>query len=129
MISFITIRDFEFNKHKISKYVISSLYFSSENVIVILTSREIHIVDDFKINILINMNIIISKQINILAFQSKVKIDNYNVIVFIKVYIKGRVVVYSIYIKKFIIIFSYIQLAILIYYVNLLNRDFFFEPD
>ena len=60
-------RDFEFNKHKISKYVISSLYFSNENVIIMLTFREIYIVNDFKTNILININIMMLKQIDILT--------------------------------------------------------------
>ena len=52
-------RDIEFNKHEISKYVITSLYFLDENVIIMLTSREIYIVNDFKINVLININIMI----------------------------------------------------------------------
>ena len=54
-------RDLEFNKYEISKYVIFSFYLSSENVIIILTFRKIHIINNFKINILININIIISK--------------------------------------------------------------------
>ena len=33
------------------------------------------------------------------------------------------------YVKKSIIIPPHIQLAILIHYINLSNRDFFFEPD
>ena len=120
-------RDLEFNKHKISKYIISPLYFFDENITAILTSRKIHIIDNFKTNILININIIISKQINILASQLKAKIDNYNIIVFIKVYIKNRVIIHSIYVKKSIIISSHIQLTISMHYANLSNRDFFFE--
>ena len=127
--SFIIVREIEFNKHKTSKYVITPLYFSDKNVTVILISREIHIVNDLKANVLININIIILEKINILTFQAKIEIDNYNINVFIKVRIKGRVVVYSIYIKKFIIISSHIQLIISIYHVNLLIRDFFFELD
>ena len=62
MISFIIMRKIEFNKYKTSKYVIISLYFLDENVIVILISREIYIVNDFKANVLIDKNIIISKK-------------------------------------------------------------------
>ena len=122
-------RDLKFNKNKTSKYIISPLYLLDENVIIILTFRKIHIIDDLKINILINMNIIISKQIDILTFQSKAKINNYNIIIFIIIHIKNRAVIQSIYIKKFIIIFSHIQLTISIHYINLLNQNFFFEPD
>ena len=101
-------RDLEFNKHKISKYMISSLYLPDENIIIKLTSRKIHIIDDLKTNILININIMMSKQIDILTSQSKTKIDNCNVIIFIEMRIKGRVVIHSIHIKKSIIIPSHI---------------------
>ena len=67
MINFIMICGLEFNKYETSKYVISSLYLSNKDVIVMLTFREIHIVNNLKINILINMNIIMLKQINILT--------------------------------------------------------------
>ena len=104
----IIIYDFKFNKYKISKYIIFSLYFSNEEIIIMLTSRKIHIINNFKTNILININIIMLKQIDILAFQLKVKIDNCNIIVFIEIYIKNRVIIYSIHVKKSIIIFSHI---------------------
>ena len=71
----------------------------------------------------------ILKKIDILAFQAKVEIDNYDINVFIEIRIRGRVVVHSIYVKKFIIIPPHTQLAISIHYVNLLIRDFFFEFD
>ena len=102
------IRDLKFNKHKILKYIISSLYLLNKNVIIILTSRKIHIVNDFKINILININIIMLKQIDILTSQLKVKIDNYNIIVFIEIRIKGYIVIHSIHVIKSIIISSHI---------------------
>ena len=129
IISFVIVWGIGFNKHEISKYVITSLYFSNENVIAILISWEIYIVNDLKANVLININIMILKKIDILASQVKVDIDNYNISVFIDVWIKDRVVVHSMYVKKFIIIFSHIQLAISIYHVNFSNRDFFFEFD
>ena len=121
IINFIIIHDLKFNKHKTSKYVIFSFYVLNEKIIAILASRKIHIINNLKINILINMNIMMSKQIDILTFQLKVKINNYNIIVFIEIRIKNRVIIYSIHIKKFIIIFLYIQLIISIHFVNLSN--------
>ena len=129
MTNFVIVRGIESNKHKTSKYVIIPLYFSDENVTAILTSREIHIINNFKTNVLININIIISKKINILTFQAKAEIDNYDINVFIKIRIRDRAVVHSMYIKKFIIISPHIQLAISIHHINLLIRDFFFEFD
>ena len=127
--NFIIIREIEFNKHKTSKYVIIFLYFLDENVIVILTLREIHIVNDLKINVLININIVILEKIDILTSQAKAEINNYNINVFIKIRIKDRAVVHLMHIKKLIIISPHIQLTIPIYYFNFLNRDFFFELD
>ena len=112
-------REIEFNKHETSKYVIIPLYFPRENIIIILISREIHIVDDLKTNVLININIMILKKINILTSQAKIEIDNYNINVFIKIRIRDRVVVHSMHIKKFIIISPHIQLTISIHYINL----------
>ena len=60
-------RGIKSNKYKTSKYVIASIYFLGENVITILTSREIYIVNDLKTNILIKINIIILEKIDILA--------------------------------------------------------------
>ena len=127
--SFIIVRKIESNKYKTSKYVIISLYFPGENVIVMLISREIHIINDLKTNVLININIMISKKIDILTFQAKIEIDNYNINVFIKIRIKSRIVIHSMHVKKFIIISSHTQLTISIHYVNFSNRDFFFEFD
>lgn len=83
--NFIIIRGIVFNKYEISKYVIIFFYFFDENVTIMLTSREIHIVDNLKTNVLIDMNIIISKKIDILIFQSKTEIDNCDINVFIKI--------------------------------------------
>ena len=56
---------------------------------------------------LIDINIIILKKINIIAFQSRVIINNCNISIFIKVRIKDYSISYSIYTKKLIIILLY----------------------
>ena len=43
--------------------------------------------------------------------------------------IRDRLMLHLIYIKQFIIISSYFQIFILVHYISLLNRDFFFEFD
>ena len=55
-------RGLKFNKHKISKYIISSFYLLNKNNIIILILRKIHIINNLKIKNLININIIISKK-------------------------------------------------------------------
>ena len=61
----IIIRGLESNRYKTSKYIIISLYFLSKDAIAIISSREIYIINKFKINILVNIDIIISKEIDI----------------------------------------------------------------
>ena len=43
--------------------------------------------------------------------------------------IRDRLMLYLIYVKQFIIISSYFQIFILMYYISLSNRNFFFELD
>ena len=59
--------------------------------------REIHIVDDLKINILINNDIIKSKSINIITNKRIVIIENCEIIILIKIKIFEIIIV-----KKFI---------------------------
>ena len=68
MINFIIIRGLRFNRYQISEYMITFFYFPGSNYIVITSPREIYIVDDFKINIFININIMILKKIDIFIF-------------------------------------------------------------
>ena len=75
-----------------------------------------------------NMNIMISKKIDILVFHFKTLIDNYQIFIFIEIRIKkGRAITHFIHIKKFIIILAHFETHIFIHYVFLSNRDFFFE--
>ena len=66
--NFIIVRRIKFNRYQISKYVITPFYFFKKNTIIITILKEIYIVDEFKINILININIIIFEKIDIFIF-------------------------------------------------------------
>ena len=63
-------------------------YTSFDILVVIYFTREIYLIDDFTIKILINIDIIISKKIVINDNKQIVIIDNYNLI--IKLYIIAR---------------------------------------
>ena len=76
---------------------------------------------------LININIIILEKIDIIASQSKVIINNYNISIFIEVRIKDRSISHPVYAKKIIIISSHFQAQLAIYHVSLSNRDYFFK--
>ena len=62
MIIFIFVKNFEIFKYRRNEYIIISIYFSNknknENVVIIKIMREIHLVDDLKINIFGDNNFI-----------------------------------------------------------------------
>lgn len=78
---------------------------------------------------LIEMNIIIPKKINIIVSQSKVIINNYKISMLIEVRIKDRPISHSVYIKKSIIIPSHFQAQLAIHHASLLDQDYFFESE
>ena len=52
-------------------------YFLDENIIIMILLKKIHIVNDLKVNILIEMNIMIFEKIDIFISQIKTSINNY----------------------------------------------------
>ena len=55
------------NVYKIAKYIITPLYLLGKDLIVILTPREIYIINNLKANILISIDIIVPEKIDIIA--------------------------------------------------------------
>ena len=61
IISLVIMRELGFNVYKTSKYIITPLCFLSENIIIMIAPREIYIINNLKVNILIDINIMILK--------------------------------------------------------------------
>ena len=53
--------------YKTTEYIITSLYLLGEELTVILIPREIYIINNLKVNVLISIDIIVPKQIDIIA--------------------------------------------------------------
>ena len=53
--------------YKTTKYIITPLYLPGKESTTILTPREIYIIDNLKVNILINIDIIVPKGIDIIT--------------------------------------------------------------
>ena len=93
MITFLTIRDFDTNQHEISDYVICFMYFEkNKNDIFfkIMIRREVHLILYFKINMLINNDVICFESIVINSMNKKIYIDSCDVIVSIKIRFETR---------------------------------------
>lgn len=87
-----------------NEYVILSIYFSGKfkNDIKKITaktaSREIHLINNLKTKMLVEMNTIKSERIDILFFRSTTSILSYKMNMFIKLKPKGRAVRQLVYI-------------------------------
>ncbi len=92
--------------------------------------REIHLINDLKTNIFIEINIISFKDIVVNLITCTTRIESCNIIVSIKIRISNNVIFKPIYFRKFITISSRSKISIEIYYFAILeDRDFLFESN
>ena len=90
--------------------------------------RELHIIDNLRIKILIKNNIIKFKEIVIDMINKKARINSYSITINIIARSRGEFVRRKIYIKASIFVPSHSEIMLLIKGINLLNdRDFLFE--
>ena len=131
MTTSISIRDFDTTQHWFSDYVIIFIYFSNkknEIIVKVMITREIHLIDNLKINMLIENDFMKSKKIDINVTKEIVYIDNCDVIVALNVKIFRIIVHTSIHARKTIIVFSHIEIVLSIHFTTIFaNRDFLFE--
>ena len=90
--------------------------------------RELHIVDNLRVKILIKNNIIKSKEIVINIVNKKARINSYSITINIIARFKDDFVRRKIFIKLSIFVSSYSEIMLLIKKINLSNnRDFLFK--
>ena len=90
--------------------------------------RELHIVDNLRVKILIKNNIIKFKEIVIDVINKKVRINNYSITINITARSRGEFIRRKIYIKISIFVSSHSEIMLLIKRINLFNdRNFLFK--
>ena len=90
--------------------------------------RELYIVDNLRVKILIRNNIIKFKEIVINVINKKARINNYNITINIIARSRGEFIRRKIYIKLSIFVSSHSEIILLIKEINLSNdRDFLFK--
>ena len=136
MITFLTIRDFDTNQHEISDYAICFMYFEENKDDIsfkAMIRREIHLISHFKINMLIDNDVICFENIVIDSTNKKVYIDNCDVIVSIEIRSRdAQTQQRFIHARKTITLSSRNQLIISVHQLNdelFDDRDFFFESN
>ena len=97
-------------------------------VIIKTISREIYLVNKLAVDILLRNNILISEEINLLFSKEIAYIDNYNINILIEVHLKKSLIRRVINLKKVFIILLHLNVTITIYYLDLLDRNFLFKP-
>ena len=96
-------------------------------IIIKIISREIYLINKLVINILLRNDILILKEINFLFLKEIAYIDNYKINILIEVHLKESLIRRVINLKKIFIISLYLNVIITIYYLNLFNRNFLFK--
>ena len=126
-------REIKNDIHEINKYIIYKIYLfneknKNERVITIKTiSREIYLVNKLVVNILLRNDILVLKEINLLFLKEIAYIDNYNINILIEIHLKESLIRRVINLKKVFIISLYLNVTIIIYYLNFFNRNFLFK--
>ena len=101
-----------------------------KNDIRVMFRREIHIINNLKINILMRNEIINFEKIFIDFEKNTARINNCNVIIFIEMHIFNKIIFKSIHLRKMITIFARSKVSVLMHHFNVSNnRDFLFKSD
>ena len=133
---FIRIRNIDFRQHDNSKYVKLKFYIRDKTAIdkfaTIHFRRKMHVVNDLKIRILIDMNIIESEIIDVLMNNNTLHVENCDVIAFITIKFKNndKRINRIIRVITIVTISSHSTIAIIVKFRDKsmsINRNYFFH--
>jgi hypothetical protein len=134
MTTSLNVRDLRINKHEISKYIIVSIYLAEksaqEKFIREIIRREVHLMNDLKINMLIENDILDSERIFIDDVNSKIIIVScQNMIISIEIRTFSKEMINkTLHVRSFTIISSRSMTIIFIHQTSLsTNRNFLFK--
>ena len=133
MITFISIRDLDVDKHMTIEYIILFMYFFDQKndvTIKIKIIREIHLLDNLKINMLLNNDVIESKKIDVNVSNKSTYIDNCEIIDNFEIRTSRSIVQISIHERKITIVFSHNELILSMHYIIVsFDRNYLFESN
>ena len=126
-------REIKNDIYEINEYIIYKIYLSdgknkNERIVIIkTTSREIYLVDELVVDMLLKNDILISKEVNLLFSKKIAYIDNCDINILIEIHLKESLIRRVINLKKAFIISLYSNVTVIIYYLNFLDRNFLFK--
>ena len=131
MITSLKIRELNTQQHENFEYAICDIHIKNmknDKSITFVLRREIHLIDNFKINMLIDNDVIDVEKIIINSIKRKTFIINIDVIVSIKVKSSKTSIQRLVHIRKIIVISSLTKMTIFIHHSFLsIIRNFLFE--
>ena len=131
MIISLTVRDLSTRQHKTNEYVMILIFMIDINVVDEIVRaifrREIHVVDDFKTNILIDNDIMSSKDIFVDSEKHTIHIESCKVIVSMKVKSSNAIVSKSIHLRRTTFISSRSEISVEIHHLIVFDKDYLFE--
>ena len=126
-------REIKNDIYEINKYIIYKIYlFNKKNknkrvIIIKIISKKIYLIDKLIVDILLKNDILVLKEVNLLFLKKIAYIDNYNINILIEIHLKESLIRRVINLKKVFIISLYLNVTIIIYYLNFFNRNFLFK--
>ena len=133
MITLISVRELDVDKHMTAEYVILFMYFfdqKNDNLIRAKITRKIHLIDNLKTNILLRNDVIDSKKIDVSISNKSTYFDSCEVIVNLKVRTFKISIQISIHARKITIISSHSELMLSMHYTTVsFDRDYLFESN
>ena len=127
-----TVRDFDINKHQTNEYALIFIYIKgkdeSDKTIRACFRKKVHIVNDLKTNMLIDNNIMKSKNINVSSNKKTAYINNCHITVSMKIKLFEATVFKFVHLQKITIISFYLKILMKIHHLIMFNfRNFLFE--
>ena len=133
MITFISIRELDVDKHMTIEYVILSMYFSNQkNDVTVRTkiTREMHLIDNLKTNMLLSNDVIESEKIDVNISNKSIYIDSCEIIVTLEIRTSRVIVQTSVHARKITVISSHSELIFSMHYTIVsFDRDYLFESN
>ena len=133
MITFISVRDLDVDKHMTIEYAILFMYFfDQKNDVTVRTKiiRKIHLIDNLKTNMLLSNDVIESKKIDVSIFKKTAYIESCEVIASLKIRTFKIVVQTSIHARKITVVSSRFELVLSMHYTTVsFDRDYLFESN
>ena len=131
MTTFITIRDLEVNKYQTDKYAIVFMYFEEKNkiddIVKTVIIREIHLIKNLKINLLIENDILEFELIDISTFTNIAYIESCDVTISIIINVKFRFQHMSVHVLRTTSISFKSKRFLKIHNIILSERNYLFE--